>query len=91
MSHRRASERRWHVGDACQVPTHLRIRPDGPPETRWADAKVVAVRGERVIVQQYSFETEHPAWELREPPRHLGHAIARIVNRFGHDRHRRTV
>jgi hypothetical protein len=89
MSRRRASQHRWHVGDRCQVPNRYQLA--GRSVTRWENAEVVAVRGDRVVVRRWSFETEHPGWELREPPRHLGHAMARVLNRFGHDRHRRTV
>lgn len=91
MSRRKPPPRRWHVGDRCQVPTYLRIQSTGRSVTRWTDAEVVAVRGDRVVVRQYSFETEHPSWELREKPKPLGNAIARALNRLGHDRHRRTA
>lgn len=53
--------------------------------------EAVAVRGDRVVVRRSRWETEHPCWELRVKPKPLGHAMARILNRFGHDRHRRTV
>jgi hypothetical protein len=91
VSRRQALDHRWNIGDPCQVPTYLRIQSSGRSVTRWTNGEVVSVRGDRVVVSRYGWESEHPAWELREPPRHVGRAIARIVNRFGHDRHRRTA
>ena len=91
MSRRKPPPRRWHVGDRCQVPIYLRRQSSGRSVTTWADAQVVAVRGERVIVDYYGHELERPFWELREPPPHRGYSLVRLLNRFGHDRHRRTV
>lgn len=89
MSRRKPLPRRWHLGDPCQVPYTYRY--GDRTITGWQDAEVVAVRGDRVVVRRYRWESEHPCCELRRKPKPLGHAMARILNRFGHDRHRRTV
>lgn len=82
MSRRKPPSSHWHVGDCCQVLNVYR---------HWQDAEVVAVRGDRVVVRRSRWESVHPCWELRVKPKPLGHAMARILNRFGRDRHRRTV
>ncbi len=70
MSRRKPPLRRWRIGDACRVPTHLRIASSGRTVVSWSPAEVVSMRGDRVVVSAYGFESERPAWELREPRRH---------------------
>lgn len=79
------------MGDRCQVPAYIRLQSSGRSITRWHDAEVVAVRQGAVIVSSYGFESEHSCSDLRLPPRHVGNSIVRLLNRFGHDRHRRSV
>jgi len=89
VSRRKPPSHHWHVGDSCQVLIVWYLA--GRERSHWQDAEVVAVRGDRVVVRRGSWESVHPCWELREKPKPLGNAMARLVNRFGHDRHRRTV
>jgi hypothetical protein len=89
VSRRKPPLHHWHVGDSCQVSHTYWF--NSRPRTSILTGEVVAVRGERVVVDCYGFESEHCWWELRVPPKPRGNAIARIFNRFGHDRHRRTV
>lgn len=67
MSRRHAPTRHWHVGDHCQTPHYQQGHVAG-----WQDGEVVALRGDLVVVRQYRWESEHPAWELRQPPAHVG-------------------
>jgi hypothetical protein len=38
--------------------------------TYWRRGVVIAVRGDRVIIQSRGFLYTHPWWELRDPPRY---------------------
>lgn len=67
MSRRHAPTWHWRVGDRCQVPWYRAGHVVG-----WRNAEVVAVRGDRVVVRMYHWETEHPGWEVRQPPAHVG-------------------
>jgi hypothetical protein len=81
MSRRRAPVRRWHVGD--RVIAAYEVRMGYPPpltRTYWRHGVVIAVRGDRVVVQSRGWEYTHPWWELREPPR-LRHCHRRWLRR----------
>lgn len=91
MSRRKPPAQKWHIGDTCQVPIYLRHQASGKTTIQWADAHIVAIRGHNVIVRQHGWEHEYPHWEIREKPPARGNAITRILNRLGHNRHRRTL
>lgn len=55
MSRRKPPSHRWHVGERCQVSVVYFI--DGREMGRWDNAEVVAVRGDRVVVRRYRWET----------------------------------
>jgi hypothetical protein len=67
MARRRAPARRWHVGDACRVPTEGHTVYPPYHNTHWQRAEVVAVRGDRVVVRCYGWERVHPWWEVCPP------------------------
>lgn len=72
MSRRRAPAHRWHVGDRAQLSTYLRFQSSGRSVVHWRNVEVVAVRGDRVVTRYYAWESEHPWWELRVPPKPRG-------------------
>lgn len=56
-------------------------RYDGGSWTRtyWTRCEVVAVRGDRVVVRRHRWETVHPWWALRVPPKPRGHCHYRYT------------
>jgi hypothetical protein len=71
MSRRRAPVRRWHVGDWCIAAHEVRMghRDRHVTRTYWRLGVVVAVRGDRLVIQSHGHLYVHPWWELRDAPR----------------------
>jgi hypothetical protein len=73
MARRHAPTKRWHIGDACQVPYTWRY--GDRVISGWSNnAEVVSVRGDRVVVRWHrhpgaQWEHVYPWWELRVPPK----------------------